>query len=183
MKEAHWNLSEWATRSHLFDELCAGSDALAGRVRAQAQAAGVPQVHHHHLSDILHTIDGLSGVSDEVRDDMRAIYGILAEAEAAVHGSDVDHTHFHEVGEGSHVQSVLEICLAVRSLGLGRITATPVQTGSGKIECAHGIMDIPAPATAAILARGIPVCETRLEGERCTPTSAAVICHFVDEFA
>ena len=63
-----------------------------------------------------------------------------------------------------------------------RIAATPVQVGSGTVTCAHGELPIPAPATAAILDSGIPVCAERLDGERCTPTSAALIKHFVDEF-
>lgn len=182
MENMHWDLTQWATRSYLFDEVCRGADGLAEQVRQNAAAAGVPNEHHHHLSDILETIENLQGVVDQVRDDMHAIYQILAEAEAHVHNSTVDHTHFHEVGNGSHIQSVLEICLAVRAQQPERITATAVQVGSGKVECAHGLMDIPAPATAAILSRGIPIFEPREEGERCTPTSAAVIFHFVDEF-
>ncbi len=182
MPTMHWDLTQWATRAYLFDEVCAGEDGLAESIRAQAAEAGVPQEHHHHLSDILNTIDNLQGVPEQVQDDMRAIYQVLAEAEAQVHGSEVDHMHFHEVGEGSHIQSVLEICLAIRSLQPQRITSTHVQVGSGQVQCAHGLMDIPAPATAAILARGVPIFEPRLEGERCTPTSAAVIFHFVDEF-
>lgn len=182
METMHWDLTKWATRSYLFDEVCSSADGLAQNVREKAAAAGVPEEHHHHLSDILQTIDSLQGVQEQVRNDMRAIYQVLAEAEAQVHNSTVDHTHFHEVGNGSHIRSVLEICLAVRAQDPQRITATPVQVGSGQVECAHGLMDIPAPATAAILSRGIPIFEPREEGERCTPTSAAVIFHFVDEF-
>ena len=182
MAEMHWDLTQWATRAYLFDEVCAGEDGMAEGIREQAAAAGVPDEHHHHLSDILQTIETLKAVSEEVREDMRAIYQVLAEAEAQVHGSEIDHTHFHEVGYGSHIRSVLEICLAIHRLRPDRITATAVQVGKGQIECAHGLMDIPAPATAAILARGIPIFEPRLEGERCTPTSAALIYHFVDEF-
>lgn len=182
METMHWNLTQYATRAHLLDEACKGSAGLAEQVRERAAAAGVPDEHHHHFSDILQTIDNLQEVPEQVRDDMRAIYRVLAEAEAQVHESEVDHTHFHEVGNGSHIQSVLEICLAVRAQQPQRITATAVQVGSGQVECAHGLMDIPAPATAAILSRGIPAFESREEGERCTPTSAAVIYHFVDEF-
>lgn len=182
METMHWDLTQYATRSHIFDEVCKGADGLAQQVHETAEAAGVPDSHHHHLSDILQTIDNLQDVPEQVCDDMRHIYQVLAEAEAQVHGSEVEHTHFHEVGNGSHIQSVLEICLAVRAQQPQRITATAVQVGSGQVECAHGLMDIPAPATAAILSRGIPAFEPREEGERCTPTSAAVIYHFVDEF-
>lgn len=182
MAVMYWDLTQWATRAYLFDEICGSDIGLAEDIRKRAIEACVPQGHHHHLADIMATIDGLDGVPEDVRNDMRAIYTVLAEAESSVHGNDVDHMHFHEVGEGSHIQSVLEICLAVRQLCPERIVSTPVQVGSGKIECEHGIMDVPAPATAAILARDIPIYEPRLDGERCTPTSAAVIFHYVDEF-
>jgi uncharacterized protein (DUF111 family) len=76
----------------------------------------------------------------------------------------------------------LSVCLAVHKLAPTRIIATPVQTGQGKVQCAHGLLDIPAPATAAILAQGIPVEARKRDGEWCTPTSAAIIKHFVEEF-
>lgn len=182
METMHWDLTEWATRTHIFDQVCQNSEGMSTGISDRAAVAGIPNKHHHHLSDIMDTIDNLLDVPEEVRDDMRHIYTVLAEAEASVHESEIDHTHFHEVGDSTHIQSVLEICLAIRELKPERITASAVQVGSGQIECAHGLMDVPAPATAAILARGIPTFEPRLEGERCTPTSAALIFHFVDEF-
>ena len=94
----------------------------------------------------------------------------------------MEETHFHEVGNGEALRNVLAICLAVEALDPDEITATRVQTGSGTVRCAHGELPIPAPATAAIIARGIPTCERKLEGERCTPTSAAVILHFVQRY-
>ena len=101
---------------------------------------------------------------------------------ALVHGCTVEETHFHEVGNGEALRNVLAICLAVEALDPDEIAATRVQTGSGTVRCAHGELPIPAPATAAIIARGIPTCERKLEGERCTPTSAAVILHFVQRY-
>ena len=182
METMHWDLSVWATRDFLIDEVCSFADGIQDDICERAAQAGVPDEHHHHLSDVLATIDGLQGVSEAVREHMRAIYQVLAEAEAQVHGCAVDQTHFHEVGNGSHIESVLAICLAVEELNPARITATPVQVGCGTIECAHGVLDIPAPATQAILERGVSVAQRRLEGERCTPTSAAVIYHFVNEY-
>ncbi|MFR8047243.1 MAG: nickel insertion protein, partial [Eggerthella lenta] len=117
--------------------------------------------------------------SERAPGDRRAVYRILAEAEAAAHGCTVEETHFHEVGNGEALRNVLAICLAVEALDPDEIAATRVQTGSGTVRCAHGELPSPAPATAAIIARGIPTCERKLEGERCTPTSAAVILHFV----
>ena len=86
------------------------------------------------------------------------------------------------MGNGEALRNVLAICLAVEALDPDEVVATRVQTGEGTVMCAHGELAIPAPATAAIIARGIPVRERTLPGERCTPTSAAVILHFVDRF-
>ena len=143
--------------------------------------AGVPKKHHHGIVEVRETIDNLK-TTDPVKEHMHAIYEILAAAEAKVHGCEVDETHFHEVGDAMSIVNTLMICCAFTQLHPDYVIASPVQTGSGKIECAHGLMDIPAPATAAILETGIPVCEEKLEGELCTPTSAAIIKHFVDEF-
>ena len=146
------------------------------------EAAGVPDVHHHNLAEIERTIDSLQDVSNRVREDMRAIYQVLTEAEASVHGVSVDQAHFHEVGRASGVRNVLKVCLMMEVLNPQRVIATKVQPGSGKIQCAHGLLDAPAPATAAIIARGVPTADDLLEGELCTPTSAAMIYHFVDAF-
>lgn len=86
------------------------------------------------------------------------------------------------MGEGAAIRNALGICLAVEAADPDEIVATAVQTGRGTVQCAHGELPVPAPATAAIIARGVPVCERLLDGERCTPTSAAVILHFVDRY-
>ena len=177
-----WSLEENATRRHLLSEaLLHLPEARRAQVRADVQAAGVPDAHHHDLGEVTATIDALCA-SERVKRDMHAIYRILAEAEAAAHGCSVDETHFHEVGNGEAIENVLAICLAVETLDPVEIVATRVQTGAGTVVCAHGKLPVPAPATAAVIARGIPVCERCLPGERCTPTSAAVILHFVDRF-
>lgn len=177
-----WNLQENATRRHLLAEtLLQLPEARRTAVLAAADAAGVPDAHHHNLGEVLATIDALAA-SNRVKDNMRGIYHILAEAEATAHGCAVDQTHFHEVGNGEAIKNVLAICLAVEAFNPAEIVATHVQTGEGTVHCAHGELSIPAPATAAIIARGIPTCERTLPGERCTPTSAAVILHFADRF-
>ena len=182
MQMLRWNLSENATRVQILgDTLLQLPPDARERLEAEADAAGVPDRHHHDIGEVLATIDGLA-VSQAVRDHMRAIYTILAEAEAAAHGCPVEQTHFHEVGDGSRIRNTLLVCLAVEATGAKRIVATAAQTGQGEVECAHGRLSIPAPATAAIIARGIPVCERTLPGERMTPTSAAMILQFVVEF-
>lgn len=178
----HFNFTKDATRASIAKQLEAKlSPAQISAVDATLEIAGVPDWHHHDITEVNATIDKLD-VPERVRDDMRGIYDILAHAEAQVHGCELEHTHFHEVGNGAGIKNTLRICLLVSTLNPERITATPVQTGSGQVECAHGLMDIPAPATAAIIATGIPTCKPSGDGELCTPTSAAIIRHFVEEF-
>lgn len=177
-----WNLTENATRTQLLgDTFLQLPVGLHEKLEAAVAAAGVPDRHHHDIAEVSATIDALR-VSERVRADMHAIYDILAQAEACAHGVGVNETHFHEVGEGSRIRNTLFVCLAVEAAAPGRIIATAAQVGEGTITCAHGELPVPAPATAAIIARGIPVCEKKLPGERMTPTSAAMILHFVDDF-
>ena len=137
--------------------------------------------HYANLGEITEAIARLE-LPEGVKSSLGAVYGILAEAEASVHDAPVSEVHFHEVGSASGLRNAAEIALAFFILDPEQVVATPVQVGSGQIEAAHGIMDVPAPATRAILDRGIPLSQTRLSGELCTPTSAALICHFVDRF-
>lgn len=177
-----WNLDENATRRHLLAEtLLQLPNERRERVRREADVVGIPEAHHHDLGEVNATIEALDA-SDRVKADMREIYRILAEAEATAHGCAVEETHFHEVGNGEALRNVVAICLAVEAFDPDEIVATKVQTGRGTVLCAHGELQIPAPATAAIIARGIPICQRKLEGERCTPTSAAVILHFVGRY-
>jgi NCAIR mutase (PurE)-related protein len=182
MKTLRWNLTENATRAQILgDTLLQLPEGAREKIEAAAVAAGVPERHHHDISEVSATIDALA-VSDRVRADMHAIYDILAQAEATAHGVEVNETHFHEVGEGLRIRNTLLVCLAVEAVGADRVIATHAQTGAGTIQCAHGELAIPAPATAAIIKRGIPTCANKLPGERMTPTSAAIILHFVNEF-
>lgn len=183
MNTLRWNLSENATRAQLLgDTLLQLPEGAREQLEQAAAAAGVPERHHHNIGEVLATIDTLA-VNDRVKADLRAVYTILAEAEAAAHGCAVGETHFHEVGDGARIRNSLLLCLAIEQANPQRIVATPAQTGEGTVMCAHGELAIPAPATAAIIAHGIPTATRKLPGERMTPTSAAIILHFVDEFA
>lgn len=177
------DLSHDATRQGIRDQLLALLDAPAGeRIARTAERLASSGGHFHDLAAVEAAIDA-APVSARVKADARAIYLVLAQAEAQVHGCAVDETHFHEVGDAEAVANVLAVCLAMEALDPDEVVATPVQAGKGKVRCAHGLLDIPAPATAAILSRGIPVVAQRREGEWCTPTSAAIVLHFVDRFA
>ncbi|MBE5807456.1 MAG: nickel pincer cofactor biosynthesis protein LarC [Clostridiales bacterium] len=138
--------------------------------------------HHHHASmaDIMAVIDGLD-VSDRVKADAKAVYGLIAEAESHVHGTTVDQIHFHEVGTMDAVADVLFVCLLMEAIAPDQVVASPVHVGSGQVRCMHGILPVPAPATAHILT-GIPTYGGQVRGELCTPTGAALLKHFVTRF-
>ena len=182
MASLYWDLTRNATRAHLLEATLAELSATdRAAVLTAMETCKIPDTHHHNLAEVLASIDA-AVASDQVKSDARAIYRILAEAEATAHGCAVEETHFHEVGNGAAIRNVFGICGAIEALAPEGITATSVQTGRGTVQCAHGLLAIPAPATAATLARGIPVCTVLFDGELCTPTSAAIIYHFVDEY-
>ena len=138
--------------------------------------------HHHHatVADIEGIIDGLN-VSPRVRADAKAVYALIAEAESRVHGHPVSEIHFHEVGTLDAVADVVGVCLLMEKIGAERIVASPVHVGSGHVRCMHGILPVPAPATALILT-GVPTYGGQVRGELCTPTGAALLKHFVSAF-
>ncbi len=138
--------------------------------------------HHHHASpaDIERIIDSLD-VSGRVKSDAKAVYALIADAESRVHGHPVSEIHYHEVGTMDAVADVVGVCLLMEEIGADRVIASPVHVGSGHVKCMHGILPVPAPATALILT-GVPTYGGQVKGELCTPTGAALLKHFVSEF-
>ena len=138
--------------------------------------------HHHHASvaDIEALIDGLK-VSDKVKADAKAVYALIADAESRVHGRPVSEIHFHEVGTMDAAADVIGVCLLMEQLAPEQVIASPVHTGSGHVHCAHGILPVPAPATALLL-EGIPSYGGQVKGELCTPTGAALLRYFASRF-
>lgn len=138
--------------------------------------------HHHHssLHDIEHIIGDLN-VSDKVKSDAIAVYKLIAEAESKAHGSDITQIHFHEVGTMDAVADVVGFCTLMEKIAPEKVVVSPVHVGYGEVRCAHGILPVPAPATAHIL-EGVPVYSGEVKGELCTPTGAALLKHFAAEF-
>ncbi len=130
------------------------------------------QLHRHlrHILDILNS----SGLTEGVRDKTSRIFTRLAEAEAAVHGTTVEKVHFHEVGAVDAIIDVVGAVLALEMLRVDRVLCSPIPTGSGTVACDHGVLPIPAPATAQLL-RGVPLAACHEVGELTTPTAAAVL--------
>ena len=136
--------------------------------------------HHASVSDIESIIDGLD-VPAAVKADAKAVYGRIAEAESAVHGRPVALVHFHEVGALDAVADVVGACLLMREIAPEQVIVSPVHVGSGEVRCAHGVLPVPAPATARIL-EGAPIYGGGVRGELCTPTGAALLKHFATRF-
>lgn len=137
--------------------------------------------HEHHSLGDVKTIIGNLNVSDKVKKDAQAVYDILAEAESHVHGTTVTEIHFHEVGNMDAIADIVCVCMLIEKLAPDQIIASSVNTGTGKVKCAHGILPIPAPATSYLL-HGIPIYNTGVNGELCTPTGAALIKYFAGSF-
>lgn len=135
---------------------------------------------HHGLHDIRHIVSHLE-IPEAVREDVMAVYDCIAQAESRVHGVAVEQIHFHEVGAMDAVADVTAVCLLMHALGNPKVAASPIHVGSGQVHCAHGVLPVPAPATALLL-EGIPTYGGSIRGELCTPTGAALLRHFVSEF-
>lgn len=138
--------------------------------------------HHHHsgMHEIEHSIAELP-ISEKVRGDILAVFGLIAQAESHVHGVPVPDIHFHEVGTMDAVADITAVCMLMDALAVDEVVVSPVHVGSGHVHCAHGILPVPAPATAYIL-QGIPMYGGSVQGELCTPTGAALLRHFATRF-
>ncbi len=136
--------------------------------------------HHTHMSDIEAVIKGLN-VSDNVKFTATEVYKIIANAESKAHNTDVSEIHFHEVGMKDAIVDIVAVCMLLEMIAPDKIVASYVRTGYGQVKCAHGIVPVPAPATSYVM-EGIPVYAGDIEGELLTPTGAALIKAFVDEY-
>lgn len=165
-------------------------------VTVHGQEEGHGQHHHHHhehehehehehhhsgLHEIEHIVQGHLALPERVKRDVSAVYRQLAEAESHAHGIPVSDIHFHEVGTMDAIADITAVCLLMDRLAPGEVIASPVHTGSGQVRCAHGILPVPAPATAYLL-RDVPIYGGTVQGELCTPTGAALLKHFVTRF-
>lgn len=157
-------------------------DALHDHLHEHAHEHSHDHEHHHHtgLHEIEHLLSHLD-LPQTVRDDALAVYHRIAEAESKVHGRPVDQIHFHEVGTLDALADVVGVCLLMHLLAPEKVYASSVHVGSGQVRCAHGILPVPAPATALLLA-GVPIYGGVIQGELCTPTGAALLTHFVTKF-
>lgn len=138
--------------------------------------------HHHHTSlhDVRHILQHMD-ISDSVRCHAQSIYDSIAEAESHAHGLPIDQIHFHEVGTLDAIVDVVGNCILMEMIHPDRVMCSAVTLGNGMVHCAHGILPVPAPATAWLV-QGMPVQSGKYEGEMLTPTGAAILKHFVQEY-
>jgi uncharacterized protein (TIGR00299 family) protein len=135
---------------------------------------------HRHLKHIVEIIDSAK-LPDPVRDRAKRIFTRLAEAEARIHGATVEKVHFHEVGAVDAIVDVVGAVLALELLGVERVACSPIPVGSGTLTCSHGVMPVPAPATAELL-KGVPIAACDETGELTTPTAAAILTTLASEY-
>lgn len=135
---------------------------------------GGEQRAHRHLPQILRMIESAARLPDRVKRDASAVFRRLAEAEAKVHGLPEEKVHFHEVGAVDSIADIVGACFALNALDIEQVTCSAVNTGSGTVETEHGVLPVPAPATAELLA-GKPVYARGPQCELTTPTGAAIV--------
>lgn len=136
---------------------------------------------HRHLADLEALVER-AGLPERARRRTLAILRRIAEAEARVHGIAVEEVHFHEVGAVDTLIDVGGAALALERLGVERVLSTPPLTGEGTVRCAHGVMPVPPPAVVELL-RGRPLRHGGGDGERLTPTGAAILAECVEAFS
>ena len=137
--------------------------------------------HHSGLHDIEHIVRDHLPVSEKVKQDVMAVYGLIAEAESYVHGVPVSEIHFHEVGTMDAIADITAVCMLMEKLSPDEVVVSPIHVGNGQVWCAHGVLPVPAPATARIL-KDVPIYTGRIKGELCTPTGAALLKYFATRF-
>ncbi len=166
--------------------LATGGSIAWDRVQRRGLAASKFRVtvdepqKHRHLSGILKMIHA-AALPDAVKASSERVFQALAEAEAAVHGVSIERVHFHEVGAVDSICDIVGACLAVNLLGIERIYCSPVNVGSGTVNTEHGVLPVPAPATARLL-QNRPVYSRGPAMELTTPTGAAFVTALAESF-
>ena len=164
-------------------KISAVDDVKRGLVGTKFNVYVTAQNAHSHtsISEVFEIINTLN-FEECVKNDAKSIYKIIADAESAAHGISVADVHLHEVGMIDAIVDVVSFCFIKKELEIDKIYASPITVGYGSVKTAHGIMNVPAPATAAILA-DVPIKGGDIEDELCTPTGAAILKYFCTDFS
>ncbi len=135
---------------------------------------------HRHLRHVQEIVNN-STLTDEVKETALKIFNLIAYAEAKIHNIPVEKVHFHEVGALDSIADIVGAAICLDYLKVDKVMSSSIQLGGGTVKCAHGIMPVPAPATAEIV-KNIPVKTGLVNHEATTPTGAAILVATVNEF-
>jgi uncharacterized protein (TIGR00299 family) protein len=152
-------------------------------IHGETEDAHDGSAHHHShtaMCEIESILAGLE-ISEKVKQQALEIYRNIAKAESHVHGCPVNEIHFHELGNMDAIADVVGVCLLMEELSPDKVIVSPINVGSGTVRCSHGLMPVPAPATAYLL-QNVPIYGGNIKGELCTPTGAALLVYFADKF-
>jgi uncharacterized protein (TIGR00299 family) protein len=175
------------------DAIRAGLDSLGLPIKLKidrVKRGGIAATHakvdapHEHVHRHLHHVEAIidkGQLTDWQKTLAMGFFRRLAEAEAQVHGIPIEKVHFHEVGALDSIADFVGAAIGLDLLGAERITSRSVPPGSGTIQCEHGLMPVPAPATALLL-RGVPLASSSIDTELTTPTGAAILTSVVNEW-
>jgi uncharacterized protein (TIGR00299 family) protein len=141
-----------------------------------------PEQHaHRHLADIVKLIDAAAALTPRQKQLARRIFEAIAQAEAKVHGTTVEKIHFHEVGAVHAIVDIVGACIGFEALGVEQFACSPLNVGGGTAKMAHGVLPVPAPATAKLLL-GKPTYSNGVQKELVTPTGAAIVATLCTSF-
>ncbi|OFW11277.1 MAG: TIGR00299 family protein [Acidobacteria bacterium RIFCSPLOWO2_02_FULL_59_13] len=149
---------------------------VATQIRIEAPATVFPRAYR----DIIALLHG-AALPEQVRRQSLAVFGRLAEAEAALHGCAPEQVHFHELGACDTIADIVGCCIALQRLGIEELHCSALNLGSGTVQTEHGLLPVPAPATAALL-KGVPVYSSGIPHELVTPTGAALVATLAKSF-
>ncbi|MHC4265418.1 MAG: nickel pincer cofactor biosynthesis protein LarC [Planctomycetota bacterium] len=155
--------------------------ARRGGINAQRFIPKAPEQHHHRNLEQITTIIRQSKIADQAKQLAIGIFYKLAEAEAKIHGKKPEEIHFHEVGAVDSIVDIVSASIGLVSLGIERVYSSALSVGGGTVKCAHGVLPVPAPATAELI-KGVPIVSGPKQVELLTPTAAAILTTIVDEF-
>ena len=141
----------------------------------------IPHQHEHRNLEQINEIIDRSNISKKARQTAVAIFDKLARAEAAVHGKGPNEIHFHEIGALDSIVDIVSACIGIEALGIDKVYCSALSVGGGTVQCDHGTMPVPAPATAQLL-KGIPITAGPVQAELLTPTAAAILTTVTDQF-
>jgi uncharacterized protein (TIGR00299 family) protein len=154
-------------------DVSARDDKRGGMAGVKVDITSREHHHHRNLSHILEIISR-SSISDTVKARSASAFRLLAGGEAKIHGLTAEELHFHEVGAVDSIADIIGAMLLMERVGWPNVRSSPVNVGSGTVRCAHGLLPVPAPATAELL-RGVKIRSVGDPVERTTPTGALLL--------